>query len=64
MANKKEDLHLRITLDEKNDIKLFASLNGFDTVSAYLLWLHRQAKTQNGQYFDLVKKTFNERGDK
>jgi len=37
MANKKEDLHLRITLDEKNDIKLFASLNGFDTVSAYLL---------------------------
>jgi uncharacterized protein (DUF1778 family) len=44
MAKTKEEfLQIRITRDEKARIKKEAQKNGFDSISAYILWLCRNA---------------------
>jgi predicted DNA binding CopG/RHH family protein len=44
MTKRKEGyIHIRISEQEKEKIKLQAKKNGFDTVSAYMLWLSRKS---------------------
>ena len=44
MGKRKEEfLQIRITPEEKEKIKQQAKKNGFDSISAYILWLCRKA---------------------
>jgi len=40
---KEEYIHIRIDKTEKEKIKEQAKKNGFDTISAYMLWLSRKS---------------------
>lgn len=35
-------INIRVTLEEKEEIKRIATKNGFNSITAYLLWLFRK----------------------
>jgi len=39
-------LHIRIRESEKEEIKSVVKFYGFDTITTYMLWLHRTYKHQ------------------
>jgi len=43
-ATKEQRLNIRVSEHEKKEIEAHAKKRGFDTVTAYVLWLFRQDK--------------------